>query len=266
MKSSQASPTICCADEIIARLDSFEPGLLSFDGDGTLWTGDVGEDVFVAAVRAGFLLDAALEGLLAMAQRCGTSRDGDANAIADGLFAGYRRGVVDEREICDMMSWCFAGHVIDNVRAFIDGALCEAAISSRRIAEIGPIVEWARARNHRVVIVSASPQLVVEQASQIWQWDRADVLGSPAATDDGACVLPRLSAPTPYGPTKVTRTREHVGPDVPWLAAFGDNIFDVDMLAAAAIRVAVRPKPRLRERFGTLDGLVELVADDRYRL
>jgi phosphoserine phosphatase len=49
-----------------------------------------------------------------------------------------------------------------------------------------------------------------------------------------------------------------VGEARPLYAAFGDNAFDVSLLAGAAVPVAVRPKPRLRARAGEVPGLVEL--------
>jgi phosphoserine phosphatase len=42
------------------------------------------------------------------------------------------------------------------------------------------------------------------------------------------------------------------------LAAFGDNAFDVALLAEASVGVAVRPKDALRARAGEVSGLVEL--------
>jgi phosphoserine phosphatase len=56
----------------------------------------------------------------------------------------------------------------------------------------------------------------------------------------------------------VRRLRERIGTGRTLYAAFGDNAFDVALLASARVSVAVRPKARLRERAGEVDGLVEL--------
>jgi phosphoserine phosphatase len=64
--------------------------------------------------------------------------------------------------------------------------------------------------------------------------------------------------PIPYGSGKVTRLRERVGLERPLYAAFGDNAFDVAMLASARVAVAVRPKPRLRRQADAVPGMVEL--------
>jgi phosphoserine phosphatase len=54
------------------------------------------------------------------------------------------------------------------------------------------------------------------------------------------------------------RLRERIGAGMALYAAFGDNAFDVALLAGAQVSVAVRPKARLRERAGEVPGLVEL--------
>jgi phosphoserine phosphatase len=69
---------------------------------------------------------------------------------------------------------------------------------------------------------------------------------------------PDVHRPIPYGSGKVTRLRERVGGTRPLYAAFGDNAFDVAMLASADIPVAVRPKARLRQQAGAVPGIVEL--------
>ena len=45
--------------ELERRLRADRPSALAFDADGTLWSGDVGEDVFRFAVERGRLRDQA---------------------------------------------------------------------------------------------------------------------------------------------------------------------------------------------------------------
>ena len=80
---------------------------------------------------------------------------------------------------------------------------------------------------------------------------------------DGDAMLPSVDVPIPYGPGKVTRLRELLGPDRVILASFGDNAFDVALLATASLGVAVRPKARLRERANEVEGLIELAREER---
>jgi phosphoserine phosphatase len=69
---------------------------------------------------------------------------------------------------------------------------------------------------------------------------------------------PDVHRPIPYGAGKVTRLRERVGRGRTLYAAFGDNAFDVAMLASAHVAVAVRPKARLRQEADAVPGIVEL--------
>ena len=55
---------------------------------------------------------------------------------------------------------------------------------------------------------------------------------------------PTVIRPIPYGPGKLTQLEQHLEGRT-LLAAFGDNIFDVPMLEAARVAVAVAPKQRL---------------------
>jgi phosphoserine phosphatase len=78
---------------------------------------------------------------------------------------------------------------------------------------------------------------------------------------DGDVMLPDVDRPIPYAGGKVQRLREHIGPDRPLYATLGDNGFDVALLASARVGIAVRPKPRLRERAAEVPGLVELARE-----
>ena len=62
-----------------------------------------------------------------------------------------------------------------------------------------------------------------------------------------------------YAATTVSHLTQRIGIAAPSLyAAFGDNAFDVALLQAARVPVAVRPKARLRARAGEVAALVEL--------
>jgi phosphoserine phosphatase len=58
-----------------------------------------------------------------------------------------------------------------------------------------------------------------------------------------------VERPIPYGAGKVSALRSVIGAR-PILAACGDNAFDVDLLCAARLPLAVRPKERLLARRG----------------
>jgi phosphoserine phosphatase len=104
-------------------------------------------------------------------------------------------------------------------------------------------------------LVSASPRVIVEAAGKTWGFEPADIAAATPALQ-GVHVLPRMDGPVPYAADKLSAGRALFG-NARWLAAFGDNVFDVDMLTTAEMGVAIRPKPRLASELAAL-GLRQL--------
>src|SRR5687768_6730399 len=85
---------------------------LVFDADGTLWFTDVGDDVFRDALERDLLKDEAKAALQRMAARHGLEFDGSPTAIARRLRNAFRAGRLPERELCEVMTWCYAGFTL----------------------------------------------------------------------------------------------------------------------------------------------------------
>lgn len=240
--------------ELSRLLGNADPSqvVMAFDGDGTLWSGDVGEDLFRAAMRDDFLLDDALPALVAEAAAHRVPLDGssNANAVARTLLAAYLAGTYPERETCAMMTWCYAGRTLADVEALAAAVLAEEDLQSRLHSELQPIVDWSRSRGVRSVLISASPRAVVQPAAAFWGILPGDVAAATPAVEAGR-VLPRLAAPVPYAEAKLSAGRGLFG-NARWLAAFGDNVFDIDMLTTAEVGIAVRPKPKLAAELAAL--------------
>lgn len=240
--------------ELSRRLGDTDPSqvVMAFDGDGTLWSGDVGEDLFRAAMRDGFLSDEALPALVAEAAAHRVPLDGasNANAVARTLLAAYLAGTYPERETCAMMAWCYAGRSVADVDALAASVLKEEDLPRRLHRELSPILSWSRKNRVRAVIISASPRAVVQQAAAFWEFSADDIAAATPAAEAGR-VLPHLAAPVPYAEAKLSAGRALFG-SARWLAAFGDNVFDIDMLTHAEVGIAVRPKPKLASELGAL--------------
>jgi phosphatidylglycerophosphatase C len=241
-------------DELTAMLGDQDPRgvVMAFDGDGTLWSGDVGEDLFRAAMRDTFLLEDAEPALLAEAQRysvpLGDARG--ANAVARVLLAAYLAGTYPERETCAMMTWCYAGHLLSAVEEFARAVLHEEDMGTRLHAELEPILEWSDRVGVRRVLVSASPRMIVEPAGLLRAFAPKDVTAATPVVEAGR-VSPRMLSPVPYAEAKLSAGRELFG-NARWLAAFGDNVFDIEMLTTAELGIAVRPKPKLELELAAL--------------
>jgi phosphatidylglycerophosphatase C len=251
------------ADDVWARIEALARerpgGVVATDGDGTLWSGDVGDDLFHAFLGHGRVEAPAMEAFRQTAREHDLSDAGNGPEIARRIYAAYLAGAYPEDRMCELMTWCFAGWTRDEVRAFSGDVVERCGLSARLHREVHVVVDRARAAGIEAVVVSASPFAVVLEAGLRVGFDEAHVVAALPRYDAGR-MLADVERPIPYGPGKVTRLREAIGHDRPVYASFGDNAFDVPLLASASVPVAVRPKPRLRARAAEVPGLVELAA------
>jgi phosphoserine phosphatase len=159
----------------------------------------------------------------------------------------------------EVVTWCFAGWARGEVRAFCREVLVARGHAAKLHPEAVQCLRWAHQASLRALVVSASPRDMVEEAVADLGVGPRDVLASTASWD-GDVMRAQLEQPIPYGPGKVGAIRGAIGA-APLYAAFGDNVFDVAMLAEARVPVAVRPKDRLRARASELATLVEIAPE-----
>ncbi|WP_434346783.1 HAD family hydrolase [Myxococcus virescens] len=234
-------------------------GVLAFDGDGTLWSGDVGDDLFLALLEHGDIRPEAHAALERLATAHGFEKGLPARELAHQLFAAFEAGRIPEKDIYEMVAWLFAGWRVDAVRAFAKDVVARHAVKQRIHPESRRVVEWARGQGIPCYVVSASPLAVVEAAVHEVGLDPLKVLACTPRTEDGT-VLAGIVEPIPYAAGKVHCLRSRTSQ--PLYAAFGDNVFDLELLAASRVPVAIRPKPRLRARAAELPSLVQLHPED----
>jgi phosphatidylglycerophosphatase C len=249
------------ADDVWARIEAkvrARPGgVIATDGDGTLWSGDVGEDFFLAFLDHGRVEPAAVDVLRRDALEHSLSDAGTGSDVARRIYAAYLEGAYPEERVCELMTWCFAGWTRAEAQSFARDVLDRSNLANRLHGELLTVLDRARASGVDTILVSASPFAVVREAGSRLGFDEASIVAAlPRYRDD--VMMAEVDRPIPYGPGKVTRLRERIGAERTLYAAFGDNLFDVPLLASAAVPVAVRPKTRLRERAGQVSGLVEL--------
>jgi phosphoserine phosphatase len=249
-------------EEIVARIDALagaapDDAAVVFDGDGTLWSGDIGDDFFEALADDGRLTELARRALAREAGDEGLSPAGTAADLTRRIHAAYRAGTFPEERVCEIMTWACAGWTRAELDAFAGRVMDRLDLGTRLHDEALRVARWAAGRGIGVFLVSASPRAIVEQAARLVGIDLARVASATEACDPSGVVTCAVLRPIPYGPGKVTRLREKLGRRT-LLAAFGDNAFDVPMLAASRVPVAVRPKPRLVERAAEVSGIVLL--------
>lgn len=245
--------------ELERRLDTARPSALAFDADGTLWSGDVGEDVFHFAVRHGRLRESARAELDRQAARRGFASASDVNATARHLFDAYVAGQYPERDMCELMTWCYAGHTVSEMQALASEALEHNQHGKRLHQELGPILDFARTRGLRTIVISASPRAAVERGASAWGFRPEDIAAStPKVLGD--TIVAEMQGALPYAADKCSAGRALLGTRY-WLASFGDNVFDWEMLLEAELGVAVRPKPALLARLPSAPKVRLLEAD-----
>jgi phosphoserine phosphatase len=244
--------------ELAARSGSSEAALV-FDADGTLWFADVGDDVFLATIERGLIKDDSREALSLVASRHNLPAGGSATQIARTLRDAFRAGWLPERDVFEVMAWCYAGWTLDELLDHAQGVLTRGQIARRLNPELAPVLDWARRAGLRTVVVSASPRPIVEIAARLWDFAPESIVAATPAVHAGR-IVSRLASPLPYGTAKVEAARQLLG-QRSWLASFGDSAFDLEMMLCARVAVAVSPKPELRALVGKLDAQPTSIAD-----
>lgn len=222
--------------------------VLAADGDGTLWTGDVGDALFEEALAQGWVTEAARPALLAEARAHGVAAEGDAATIARALDVAHREGRYPEDRAYAMMAWCMAGMREEALRAAAHELLLGAfGLHDRLIPEAIALLTWASTRRVPILVISASPRAIVGPAAELVRQriggGVVEVRSMTPTLLDGV-IQPAIDGPIVYGEGKVAALAERrEGRHV--LAALGDSRFDLPMLALAEFAVAIRPKPTL---------------------
>lgn len=244
-------------DELVKVLDeAFEAlgsaAVMASDGDGTLWRGDVGEDLFELAVAEGLLRPAALAALRgeAAAHDIAVADDADASGVARELLSSHREGRYPNGPAFAMMAWAFAGFTESELDALCERSLDERGFAERVRPELAPVHAWARDRGVPLWLVSASPTAVAAAAGRRMGIPREQVVAMDPRVVDGV-VLPELGDEPTYRDGKLRRLRACTGETL--LAGFGDSYWDLALIEEARVGVAVAPNPTLRERMAELD-------------
>ena len=233
-------------------------GVVATDGDGTLWGGDVGEDLFHAFLDQGRVEAPALDAFRRTARDHDLSDAGTGPEIARRIYAAYGAGAYPEERMCELMTWCFAGWTRSEVAAFAWTVVDRGNLDARLHGEVHAVLARARAAGVETFLVSASPFAVVLEAGRRVGFSEGQIVAALPAYGETERLLADVERPIPYGPGKVSRLRERIGVGRLLYASFGDNAFDVDLLRASRVPAAVRPKPRLRARAAEVADLVEL--------
>jgi hypothetical protein len=126
---------ISSTEDVIARIEEAaraKPGgVVATDCDGTVWSGDVGEDLFEAFVERGRVEAPAADALARAAHSFGIDARGDGVTLVRRAREAYVRGGLDEEKVFELMAWCFAGWSRAEVAAFAREVIERKRVAAR---------------------------------------------------------------------------------------------------------------------------------------
>jgi HAD superfamily phosphoserine phosphatase-like hydrolase len=209
--------------EFVESVLRLKPVVAAFDCDGTLWSGDAGEGFFSWSMKQGMVSK-------------------EIERWARSRYADYKAGKVAEEVMCGEMATMYHGLLEEDVQQATDEYF-ELGIASGIFPEMRELVVRLRARGTDVWAVSSSNHWIIRSAMRHFGIPPDRVLAAEAAVENGI-IVDRLVR-VPSGPGKPEALRE-VLPSPPD-CAFGNSVWDREMLAMAKHAFAINPSEKLRE-------------------
>jgi phosphoserine phosphatase len=209
--------------EFIESVVRLQPRVAAFDCDGTLWSGDAGEGFFSWELKQDLVSEEV--------QRWARSRHAD-----------YQAGNVPEEVMCGEMVTMHRGMREEVVKQAAD-AWFPQGIAPTIFPEMRELVRRLRHDGCDVWAVSSSSLWLIRAGMPYFDIPPDRILAAETAVENGT-IIDRLIR-VPNGPGKSAAIREVISgaPD----CAFGNSIWDREMLAMAKHPFAINPNPNLKE-------------------
>ncbi len=210
--------------EFIEGVLSLRPLVAAFDCDGTLWSGDAGEGFFAWELEPG-------QGLVPESvARWARSRHAD-----------YEAGRVAEEVMCGEMVTMHRGLQEEVVQQACD-AYFSRAISAGIFPEMRELVRCLLDSGCDVWAVSSSNQWIIRSGMPCFGIPQKRILAAETAVENGI-VTDRLIR-VPSGSGKPEAIRDVVNGTLD--CAFGNSIWDREMLDMSKHPFAINPNPNLK--------------------
>jgi phosphoserine phosphatase len=209
--------------EFVESVLRLSPRVAAFDCDGTLWSGDAGEGFFSWELDQGLVSE-------------------EVRRWARPRYADYRAGKVPEEAMCGEMVTMHRG-----LREEIVQQAANAYFAQEVVAHIFPemqaLVQRLRATGCDVWAVSSTNLWVIRAAMPYFDFSQDCILAAEATVVNGTITDRLIRVPT--GPAKPEAIRKAMpgAPD----CAFGNSIWDREMLAMSQHAFAINANPDLKE-------------------
>ena len=213
--------------EFIESVLSLSPRVAAFDCDGTLWSGDAGEGFFSWELDRGLVSEEIAQ-------------------WARARYADYKAGLVDEDTMCGEMVTMHRGLREEIVQQACDTYFAQG-IAANIFPEMQQLVERLRASGCDVWAVSSSCQWIIRSAMRYFGIPQNRILAAEVAVENGRITDQLIQVPSGPGKVEAIRSALKSSPDHSPDCAFGNAIWDREMLAMSKHPFAINPNPDLKE-------------------
>jgi phosphoserine phosphatase len=217
--------------EFVESVLTLKPRIATFDCDGTLWSGDAGEGFFSWELKEKFVSEEIARWMRAR-------------------YTDYRAGKVAEDVMCGEMVTMHRGLQEKAVQQACDTYFAQA-IAPNIFPEMQELVQCLRASGCGsgcdVWAVSSSNQWIIRSGMTYFGIPNNHILSTEVAVENGVITDRLIRVPSGPGKSDAIRSVLNSSPDPRPDCAFGNAIWDREMLAMSAHPFAINPNPNLKE-------------------
>jgi phosphoserine phosphatase len=209
--------------EFVSSVLKLSPRVATFDCDGTLWSGDAGEGFFSWELEKGLVSQEIVR-------------------WARPRYADYRAGNIPEDVMCGEMVTLHRGLREDVVQNAADEYFT-LGVAKNIFPDMRELVRRLRHDGCDVWVVSSSNQWIIRSGMRYFDIPQNRILAAEVAVENGTITDRLIRVPSGPGKVEAIRSVLQVPPD----CAFGNAIWDREMLALSKHPFAINPNSNLRE-------------------
>jgi HAD superfamily phosphoserine phosphatase-like hydrolase len=209
--------------EFLKSVVSLKPLVAAFDCDGTLWSGDAGEGFFSWSMKREMVTK-------------------DVERWVRSRYADYKAGKVAEEVMCGEMVTMYHGLREEDIQRATDEYF-QLGIAPGIFPEMRELVQNLRKAGTDVWAVSSSNQWIIRSAMRLFDIPQDHILAAEATVENGVILDRLIRVPSGPGKPEALRAVLSSAPD----CAFGNSVWDREMLAMATHPFVINPSPKLKE-------------------